>query len=163
VVSGYKGGLGVDHALEKGEVAARAGANWSVVKGVHPHWVKTNKLTVVVQVGSHKAKDLQNVPLLHELARNKEERLILEFFSTPMDVGKPIAVAPRVPSDKVKVLRAAFDAMVKDPKFLADANKQGLVISPVNGADLQKLIAGLVVAKKIFGKPRKRKKKKKKK
>ena len=171
VVSGYKGGLGVDHALEKGEVAARAGANWSVVKIVHPHWIKTNKLTVVVQIGGHKAKDLQNVPLLHELARNKEERLILEFFSTAMDVGKPIAVGPKVPKDKVKALRAAFDAMVKDPKFLADANKQGLVISPVKGADLQKLIAGIVgspphilkAAKKIFGKPRKRKKKKKKK
>ena len=138
---------------------------------MHPHWIKANKLTVVVQVGSHKAKDLQNVPLLHELARNKEERLILEFFSTAMDVGKPIAVGPKVPKAKVKALRTAFDAMVKDPKFLADAKKQGLVISPVKGTDLQKLIAGIIaspahitkVAKKIFGKRKKRKKKKKKK
>ena len=170
VVSGYKGGLGVDQALEKGEVAARAGANWSVVKAVHPHWVKNNQLTVMVQIGGHKAKDLQHVPLLHELARNEEERLILEFFSLPMDVGKPIAVGPKVPADKVKALRAAFDGMVKDPKFLADANRQGLVISPVRGEDLQKLVAKIVnsptttiqAAKKIFGKPRKRKKKKKK-
>jgi tripartite-type tricarboxylate transporter receptor subunit TctC len=171
VVTGYKGGMGVDIAMEKGEVAARAGANWSVVKGVHPHWVKNKKLSVMVQVGGHKAKDLQHVPLLHELARNKEERLILEFFSIPMDVGKPIAVGPKVPKARVKALRAAFDAMVKDPKFLADANRQGLVISPVSGTDLQKLVAKIVnsppatikAAKKIFGKPRKKKKKKKKK
>jgi tripartite-type tricarboxylate transporter receptor subunit TctC len=171
VVSGYKGGLGVDQALEKGEVAARAGANWSVVKAVHPHWVKNNKLSVMVQIGGHKAKDLQHVPLLHELARNDEERLILEFFSIPMDVGKPIAAGPKVPADKIRVLRAAFDLMVKDPKFLADANRQGLVISPVKGADLQKLVAKIVnspkhtidAAKKIFGKKKKRKKKKKKK
>ena len=89
----------------------------------------------------------------------------------PMDVGKPIAAGPKVPADKIRVLRAAFDAMVKDPKFLADANRQGLVISPVKGADLQKLVAKIVnspkhtidAAKKIFGKKKKRKKKKKKK
>jgi tripartite-type tricarboxylate transporter receptor subunit TctC len=171
IVTGYKGGLGVDQALEKGEVAARAGANWSVLQGKYPHWIKAKKFTVVVQIGSHRAKGLENVPLMHELARNKEERLILEFFSTAMDVGKPIAVGPKVPKAKVKVLRTAFDAMVKDPAFLADAKKQGLVISAVKGADLQKLIAKIVgspphitkAANKIFGKPKKRKKKKKKK
>jgi tripartite-type tricarboxylate transporter receptor subunit TctC len=171
VVSGYKGGLGVDQAMEKGEVAARAGANWSVVKGVHPHWVENKQITVMVQVGGHKAKDLQHVPLLHELGRTPEERLILEFFSTPMDVGKPIAVGPKVPMARVEALRAAFDAMLKDPKFIADADRQGLVISPVRGTDLQKLVSKTVntpaatvkAAQKIFGKPRKKKKRKKKK
>ena len=169
IVTGYKGGLGVDQALEKGEVMARAGANWSVLRGKYPHWLKSNKITVVVQIGGRRAPGLENVPLISELARNKEERLILDFFSTAMDIGKPYAVGPKVPQAKVNVLRAAFDAMVKDPAFLADAKKQGLVISPVKGADLQKLIARIVasppatikVAKKIFGKPKKRKKKKK--
>lgn len=171
IVSGYKGGLGVDQAMERGEVAARAGANWSVVQLKYPHWIKANKLSVVVQVGSHRAKGLENVPIMHELARNKEERLILEFFSTAMDVGKPYAVGPKVPAARVKALRAAFDAMVKAPGFLGDAKKQGLAISPVGGAALQKLVAKIVgspaetlkAAKKIFGKPRKKKKKKKKK
>jgi len=169
IVTGYRGGLGVDQALERGEVAARAGANWSVMQSKYPHWIKANKFTVVVQIGSHKAKGLEHVPLMHELARNKEERLILEFFSTAMDVGKPIAVGPKVSKAKVKALRAAFNAMLKDPKFLADAKKQGLVISPVKGTDLQKLIGKIVAspthitkaAKKIFGKRKKKKKKKK--
>jgi tripartite-type tricarboxylate transporter receptor subunit TctC len=170
VVTGYKGGLAVDQALEKGEVAARAGANWSVLRGKYPHWIKNNQITVVVQIGSHRAEGLEKVPLMHELGRTEEEHLILEFFSTAMDVGKPFAVGPKVPTARVAALRAAFDAMVKDPAFLADAKKQGLLISPVRGADLQNLVAKIVAtppntikaAKKIFGKPKKGKKKKKK-
>ncbi|HSR56237.1 MAG TPA: hypothetical protein VLN73_08335 [Alphaproteobacteria bacterium] len=168
VVSGYKGGAGVDHAMERGEVAVRAGANWSVVANKHPDWIKENKITIVVQVGSKRAKGLENVPLMHELARNDEERKILEFFTTPMDMGKPYAVGPKVPAARIKALRAAFDAMTKDPVFNADAKKLGLVISPVGGADLQKLVTDIAnspksvteVANKIFGKPKKRKKKK---
>jgi len=171
IVVGYQGGLAVDHALEKGEIAARAGGNWSVLKSQFPHWIKNNKITVVMQIGGQKAKGLENVPLMHELAKTDEQRKILEFFSTANDVGKPYAVGPKVPKATVAVLRTAFDATMKDPKFIADANKQGLVISPVGGADLQALITKVAdspknvtdAAKKIFGKPKKRKKKKKKK
>ncbi len=171
VVIGYQGGLAVDHALEKGEVAARAGGNWSVLQSQFPHWIKDNKITVVMQIGGHKAKGLEKVPLMHELARTEEERQILEFFSTANDVGKPLAVGPKVSAGTLKVLRAAFDATMKDPAFLADAKKQGLVIDPVGGAALQTLIAKIAnspkgvteAAKKIFGKPKKGKKKKKKK
>ncbi|MCZ6637729.1 MAG: tripartite tricarboxylate transporter substrate-binding protein [Alphaproteobacteria bacterium] len=169
VVAGYKGGRGIDMALEKGEVAARAGGSWSVTQAKYPHWIKANKFTVLAQIGSHRAKGLENVPILSELARNKDQRLILEFFSAAMDVGKPIAVGPKVPKARVKALRAAFDAMVKDAAFLADAKKLGLAISPVKGAALQKLVAKIVnspphiikAANKIFGKARKRKKRKK--
>jgi tripartite-type tricarboxylate transporter receptor subunit TctC len=171
VVSGYKGGAGVDHAMQRGEVAVRAGANWSVVASSHADWFRDKKATIVVQVGSHRAKGLETVPLLHELARTEEERKILEFFSTAMDMGKPFAVGPKVPAARVNALRAAFDAMTKDPGFNADAKKLGLVISPVGGAALQKLVTKIAdspksvtdVAKKIFGKPKKGKKKKKKK
>jgi len=171
LVTGYKGGAGVDQAMERGEVVVRAGANWSVVATHHADWIRDKKITIVVQIGSRHAKGLENVPLMHELARNEEERKILNFFTTPMDMGKPYAVGPKVPAARVKALRAAFDAMTKDPTFNAEAEKLGLVISPVGGAALQKLVADIAkspksvtdVAKKIFGKPKKRKKKKKKK
>ncbi|MFT5540295.1 MAG: tripartite-type tricarboxylate transporter receptor subunit TctC [Alphaproteobacteria bacterium] len=171
LVMGYKGGLGVDQALEKGEVAARAGATWSVLRGKYPHWIRDKKITVIAQIGSHRAMGLENVPRLAELAQNDEQRRILAFFSSAIDVGKPAAVGPKVPAVRVAILRKAFNDTMKDPAFLADAHKQGLVISPVRGEDLQKLILSVVntpapilkAANKIYGKVKKRGKKTKKK
>lgn len=171
LVMGYRGGLGVDQALERGEVAARAGATWSVLRAKYPHWIRDKKITVIAQIGSHRGKGLENVPRLSELAKNDDQRRILEFFASAMDVGKPAAVGPKVPAARVALLRKAFDATMKDPAFLADSLKQGLVISPVSGENLQKLIASVVNAPphilkavdKIYGKKKKRGKKKKKK
>jgi hypothetical protein len=36
-------------------------------------------------------------------------------------------------------LRAAFDKMVKDPEFLATANKRGEEIDPTSGEDVQRV------------------------
>ena len=38
------------------------------------------------------------------------------------------------------MLRASFDAAMKDPEVVEDAKRQHLVINPVNGADVEKLL-----------------------
>jgi hypothetical protein len=45
-----------------------------------------------------------------------------------------------VSADRVEVLRRAFDATMKDPEFLAEAQKANLTVGPMRGEDLQKLI-----------------------
>jgi tripartite-type tricarboxylate transporter receptor subunit TctC len=47
---------------------------------------------------------------------------------------------PGVPADRVKVLRAAFDAAVKDPELLKDAKSQRMEIDPVTGAAINALL-----------------------
>ena len=42
--------------------------------------------------------------------------------------------------ERLKVLRAGFDAAMKDPEVVEDAKRQHLVINPVNGADVEKLL-----------------------
>jgi tripartite-type tricarboxylate transporter receptor subunit TctC len=55
---------------------------------------------------------------------------------------------PGVPADRVKALREAFDATVKDLAFLEDAKKQNLDIQPVSGEELQQIVADIVGAPK---------------
>src|SRR4029077_3744802 len=43
-------------------------------------------------------------------------------------------------TDRVKVLRTAFDAMVKDPEFLAEIERAQQEFQPASGEELQKLI-----------------------
>ncbi len=146
IVTGYKSGRSIDRALEQGEVQARAGASWRVWKRSYPHWIQGNKLVILAQIGSQRDPTISKVPLLSELGRNAEETKLLKLFSSPMTVGKPTVVAPNVPKARVKALRKAYSDTMGDPKFLADAKRQGLLVSPISGTALQKLVEDTVRA-----------------
>jgi tripartite-type tricarboxylate transporter receptor subunit TctC len=64
--------------------------------------------------------------------------------SAPPSVGRPIFSTPNVPADRVQVLRAAFDATMKDPAFLEEAKKLGLDINPISGVDLEKIVSDII-------------------
>ena len=53
----------------------------------------------------------------------------------------------------MKALRAAFDATMKDPEFLADAEKRGFDINPVSGEEMQKIVADIVIDAERGGRP----------
>ena len=58
-------------------------------------------------------------------------------------MGRPYLAPPRVPQDRVDQLRDAFDRTMRDPEFLADAEKSQLEITPVSGAEIEKLVKEL--------------------
>jgi tripartite-type tricarboxylate transporter receptor subunit TctC len=60
------------------------------------------------------------------------------FSGQPM--GRPYAAPPAIPADRLKALRDAFDATMKDKDFLAEAEKAKLEITPVDGAAVQKIV-----------------------
>jgi tripartite-type tricarboxylate transporter receptor subunit TctC len=45
-----------------------------------------------------------------------------------------------VPADRLETLRRAFDAMTKDPEFVAEAEKIKLSLGPMTGEEVQKLV-----------------------
>ena len=57
------------------------------------------------------------------------------------EVGTAYFTPPGVPADRVAVLRRAFDATMKDPEFLADAQRIKITVNPMSGEDLEKLVA----------------------
>ncbi len=143
VVMGYDGAAGVEHAMEQGEVEGDAGDTWFSGQGNTYEWYKDGKIRVLVLIGT-RTPDLPNVPLLTDLAGNGDDREMLELFSAPYTIGKPTAVGPKVPADRVAALRAAYVATMQDPAFLADAKKLGIEIAPVPGEELASLMAKLM-------------------
>jgi len=67
---------------------------------------------------------------------------------TSKAMGRPYTVGPKVPAEKVKVLRQAFMATMNDPAFMADALKQRREVSPISGEEVQQMIAELAAAPK---------------
>jgi tripartite-type tricarboxylate transporter receptor subunit TctC len=57
-----------------------------------------------------------------------------------MAIAKPIAAPPGVADERVMLLRRAFDAMMQDAEFLAEAERLGAEIDPMSGHEVEDAI-----------------------
>ncbi len=144
LVTGYPGGNEVSLAMERGEVDGRGSNSWAAWKSTKPEWVRDHKLNILVQIGLKRAADLPDVPLMLELATNDADRKLLAFISAETEVARSLVTTPGTPPDRVEALRRAFDAMIKDPDFLAEAAKSEMDISPATGEECQKIADAIV-------------------
>lgn len=139
IISGYPSTTAISLAMERGEVDGLS-QSWSSLKSEHPDWVKNKTLSILVQVGSEKHPDLPDVPTIMEYVRDPEHKAIWNIMLAQKAMGRPFAAPPGVPEDRVKALRAAFDATVKDPAFTGDLGQQGRELTPVSGLEIQKML-----------------------
>ena len=143
IITGYPGGTDINLAMQRGEVAIRGQNSWSSWKSQHMDWIKAKQITILVQIGLTKDKELPEVPLLMDLATTPDDRTALKLLSAPTAIGRPIFTTPGVPQERVAALRAAFNATMKDPAFLATAAKANMDLNPVSGEELQRIVAEL--------------------
>ena len=81
------------------------------------------------------------MPLLIDRTTSPEQKAILRLLFAPQLASRPYAVPPGVPEDRLEILRAAFDATMKDPEFLAAAAAAQLEITPVSGREIEASLA----------------------
>jgi tripartite-type tricarboxylate transporter receptor subunit TctC len=144
LVRGYQGSPGMALAMERGEVHAMGGMSWDAVKTTKQEWLKENKARVLYTFGMHRLADLPDAPSLVELAIDDQSRTILSLIGGGAEVGRSLVAEPGAPAERVAALRQAFMETMKDPAFLADMKKRNLVVEPLSGDDVQKLIAAAV-------------------
>lgn len=137
LISGYPSGNDVRLALERGEVHGSGSIMW----GVSKEWITRGKLHMLYQTSLEKYPDLPDVPRLIDLGRNEDERRLLRFFGSYVEVGRSFIAPPKVPADRVAVLRGAFVKMTQDAAFLADARKAKLDLNVLTGEQMQRAIA----------------------
>jgi tripartite-type tricarboxylate transporter receptor subunit TctC len=143
LVTGYPGGSDVILAMERGEVDGRCGWSWSSVKSTKYDLYEKKEIVIPVQLALKKHPDLPNVPLVTEETKDPKELAALKLIFGRQSVARPYATAPGVPADRVAALRKAFDDTMKDPAFLAEAEKTKLEVEPVSGQEVQDLVAEL--------------------
>jgi tripartite-type tricarboxylate transporter receptor subunit TctC len=148
LATGFPGTTDIGLAMQRGEIQGLCGISWSTVKAEHRNWLTGKKIRILLQGSPNKDKELPNVPMADEFAKTAQQRQILDFVQASQVMARPFAAPPGIPADRKKVLRAAFDATMKDPDFLADAKKIGIDIRPVTGAEIDKLVADLYATPK---------------
>ena len=144
IVTGYTGGNQINLAMERGEVEARNNT-WSSWKATKAAWLAEKKIAVIAQAGP-RAKDL-DAPSVEELARNPQERQLIELVVSGAQLGRPFATNA-APADRVAALRAAFADTMKDPEFLAEAAKLGFEVDPVLGDKMQAIVSKVLATPK---------------
>lgn len=143
VVLGYRGGKGVNLAMERGEVQGRGSNSWISYNFQNPAWIKEKRIIPLFQMTLTRDPDLKHVPSLIEFAKNNEQRQIISLLANTEKIGRSVMAPPDLPTDRVRMLRSAFAKALKDPKLLADANRAKLVIKPVLGEELQKMVSNI--------------------
>ena len=143
IVSGYPGGNDVNLAMERGEVGGRGSDSWASWKSTKPHWLRREE-------DFHSGSDRARPPsracrrAADDRARQERGRPQGLHSSPPIPASPaPFVTAPDTPRERVAALRRAFDATMKDPQFLAEAEKAGMDISPRTGEEPQK-VAGSI-------------------
>ena len=144
IVTGYAGSAAVYHAIELGEVQGVGSTPWATWKTIRPDWVRDGKILALVQVGMKREADLPGVPRLVDLAENDEQRQMFTFVSAVAAIERPYAAPPGIPAELLAAYRTAFDQMVVDKSFLAEAEKQNMDIDAQGGEQVEKIVREIV-------------------
>jgi tripartite-type tricarboxylate transporter receptor subunit TctC len=140
IVRGYPGGNEINLAMEQGEVQGRCGIPWSTVKATRRDWIDDKKVNFLMQFSLAKHPDLPDVPLVTDLAKTDEQRKVVKLIFGRQVMGRPFALPPGVPKERLAELRKAFDATMIDKDYLADAAKMKLEVKPVSGGQIERLV-----------------------
>jgi tripartite-type tricarboxylate transporter receptor subunit TctC len=148
IISGYKGSGAIGLAMERGEVQGYCSFGWTSMKSARGDWIKKRQVNILLQVAITKNPELPNVPLVTDLVKSDEDLAALKLVFSDTEMARPINGPKDVPKDRLKVLRDAFQATMKDPVFRADAAKHGLEVDPISGEAIEKIIAGIYATPK---------------
>ena len=140
-VFGYPGARQYSLALRQGEVDASGNVTSSFLDQLGDMW-KAGELVMLAQTGTvegKKAPEFPDAPLLEELAKTEKQKNLVRATFLLSRYGRPYTFPPGVPAERVALVRKAFDATMKDPKFLAEAKRLKRPVNPTKGADLQRM------------------------
>jgi tripartite-type tricarboxylate transporter receptor subunit TctC len=130
LVKGYGGSAALRLAMERGEIEGFCGVGYNSIRTAG---LADGKANILVQVGLAKNPHIPNVPFIFDYAKSDEARQIFRLVFGWLDLERPICAPPGVPEDRIKALRDAFDATMKDAGLLADAEKVQVGIEPMGG------------------------------
>jgi tripartite-type tricarboxylate transporter receptor subunit TctC len=139
VVTGYESTPKIHLAMESGEVDGTI-ANWSTLKAINTNWITEKKIRILAQWALQKSPELDDVPLFLDVANTEGERAALRLMLARLEYGRPFFLPPNVPPARIEALRRAFDATMKDPAYLAEADKLKIDVEPLSGEQVAALV-----------------------
>ncbi len=141
MVAGYKNTAEITLAMERGEVDGMCGWDWSSLRAQQPDYANKFNLILQTAIGSNVELVGMRVPDIEKYYRDDDSRKIAEFVLAQQIFGRPYLLPPGTPDAQTVTLRKAFDDVMQDGQFLADAQKSRLQLAPASGQEVQEVVA----------------------
>jgi tripartite-type tricarboxylate transporter receptor subunit TctC len=109
-------------------------------EGARRQWVESGQMRILFSMERERVAGL-DAPTIFEFAKSEEQRQVLAFFSSSMELGRPLMAPPGVPPERLAQLRSAFASTVKDPAFLREATAMGFEVMPQSGDEIAARVA----------------------
>ena len=150
LLPGYSGMAEALLAMERGETEGFPSTLWNSLKVTKPEWITDKKARILLQYGRKPLPELPDVPVARDLAKNDEDRMLIDAAIAPLEIGRPFAMAPGAAPANVQLMKTAMMAAFVDPAFVEDAKKQRFDVDavPKTGDDLLKIVADVYNAPK---------------
>jgi tripartite-type tricarboxylate transporter receptor subunit TctC len=140
IITGYESTPKIHLAMERGEIHGNGATNWSTLKSLNSNWLEEKKVRVIVQWGLKPHPELPGVPLILDSAKTDADRAALRLVIARLEYGRPFFMPPQVSAERVAAVRRAFDAAVRDPAYVAEAEKLKIDVDPLSGEEVAALI-----------------------
>lgn len=141
LVSGYKGTAEVRLAFNSGEIEGLSNS-WESFKSTWPKEVEAGDVKMILQAVAKPHPDLSGVRMVMDYAKTDFDRKVIKTGVHDYNpTARPYVFPPGTPKDRVQTLRKAFTDTMKDPEFIADAQKAKLDLNPLSGEELDKIVA----------------------
>ena len=141
IVTGYRSPGDMALAASRKEIEAFANTIGGAAGARRP-WVENGQMRVLFNFEPEPVPGL-GVPTVFEFVKTEEQRKILTFFASNVLLGRPIMAPPEVPADRVRLLRRTFEATMKDPALLKEADSMSFEIALQSGERIAELVAGI--------------------
>ena len=141
VIRGYESQRPQFLAMERGEVNGVGSASLSDVIA-NGEWAEKKRISYLYAISQKRTPLLPDTPALPELTADPRDRQVLSLLGSVTDIGQTLMAPPGIPADRLATLSQAFDKMVRDPEFIAEAEKIGMNVDPLSGKDLANLVKG---------------------
>ena len=129
--------------VERGELQGMC-LGWESVKSASKQWLDDKYAHVVVQNGLTKHRELPDVPLAAEFAKDDTARAMLKLVDAPAAMSKPFAMPPGVDPNLVAVMRVALLSTFADPTFQEEAVTMHLEFQPKDAAGIQQVLTDVL-------------------
>ncbi len=139
MVAGYPSARDYVLAAERGETDG-GGSTFIGLSQLFAADIDKKNLRVIVQFASERDRAMPDIPTVLELTNNVEARQVFQFLDSNDAIGRSLFTTPNVPDDRLALLRAAFDRMIADSDFLAEAERLRLPLATKSGYEVQTMV-----------------------
>ncbi len=104
-------------------------------------WLRYGKAHLFVRFTKERTSEMpDNARFVEDFTTTEDQKDVLGVLDAANELGRTFLMSGNVPADLTAIMRKAFDDTMKDPGFLAEAQKEQLPVQPRTGEEAAQIV-----------------------